>query len=150
SNAEQLSFLFFFYMIEGLDAANLRQARATGRDYTSLFQGDWTIKNPLNSPEEGVRTIPRAQMRWSSWANARSGMALVTFLRDEVFPFFAGVGDEFGLSFMAQARLVIDEPTVLGQVITLIDALRLEEADPDTKGDLFEHVLRQIKQAGEL
>lgn len=150
SNAEQLSFLFFFYMIEGLDAANLRQARATGRDYTSLFQGDWTIKNPLNSPEEGISTIPRTQMRWSSWANARSGMALVTFLRDEVFPFFASVGDEFGLSFMAQARLVIDEPTVLGQVITLIDALRLEEADPDTKGDLFEHVLRQIKQAGEL
>ena len=30
SNAEQLSFLFFFYMIEGIDAANLRQAKATG------------------------------------------------------------------------------------------------------------------------
>jgi type I restriction enzyme M protein len=28
--------------------------------------------------------------------------------------------------------------------------LRLEHADPDSKGDLFEHVLRQIKQAGEL
>lgn len=42
SNAEQLSFLFFFYMIEGLDASNVRQARATGRDYASLFAGDWT------------------------------------------------------------------------------------------------------------
>jgi len=31
-----------------------------------------------------------------------------------------------------------------------VNELRLEEADPDTKGDLFEHVLRQIKQAGEL
>ena len=31
SNAEQLSFLFFFYMIEGIDGANLRQAKATGR-----------------------------------------------------------------------------------------------------------------------
>ncbi|SFU77008.1 HsdM family class I SAM-dependent methyltransferase [Nitrosospira multiformis] len=150
SNAEQLSFLFFFYMIEGIDAANLRQSRATKREYTSLFTGDWTLRNPLNAPAKGVETIPRARMRWSSWANAMSGEQLVTFVRDEVFPFFAAIGDAFGMSFMAQARLAIDEPTVLTQVVTLVNELRLEQADPDTKGDLFEHVLRQIRQAGEL
>jgi type I restriction enzyme M protein len=58
-----LSFLFFFYMIEGIDAANLRQARATRRDYASLFAGDWTLRNPLNAPAEGVKTIPRDRMR---------------------------------------------------------------------------------------
>jgi type I restriction enzyme M protein len=79
-----------------------------------------------------------------------SGEQLVTFVRDEVFPFFAKIGDAFGMSFMAQARLAIDEPTVLTQVVTLVKELRLEQADPDSKGDLFEHVLRQIKQAGEL
>ena len=150
SNAEQLSFLFFFYMIEGIDGANLRQAKATGRDYTSLFAGDWTLRNPLNAPTKGVETVPRERMRWSSWANAMSGEQLVTFVRDEVFPFFATIGDAFGMSFMAQARLAIDEPTVLTQIVTLVNELRLEQADPDTKGDLFEHVLRQIKQAGEL
>lgn len=150
SNAEQLSFLFFFYMIEGIDAANIRQARATRREYKSLFAGEWTLRNPLNAPSKGVETIPRERMRWSSWANAMSGEQLVTFVRDEVFPFFAKIGDEFGMSFMAQARLAIDEPTVLTQVVTLVNELHLEQADPDTKGDLFEHVLRQIKQAGEL
>ena len=79
-----------------------------------------------------------------------SGEQLVTWVRDEVFPFFAALGDEYGMSFMAQARLAIDEPTVLAQVVSLVNELRLEHADPDTKGDLFEHVLRQIKQAGEL
>ena len=39
---------------------------------------------------------------------------------------------------------------MLTQIVTLVNELRLEQADPDTKGDLFEHVLRQIKQAGEL
>jgi type I restriction enzyme M protein len=34
--------------------------------------------------------------------------------------------------------------------VTLVNELRLEQADPDSKGDLSEHVLRQIKQAGEL
>jgi N-6 DNA Methylase len=66
------------------------------------------------------------------------------------FPFFAGIGDAYAMSFMAQARLAIDEPTVLTQIVTLVNELRLEQADPDTKGDMFEHVLRQIKQAGEL
>jgi len=150
SNAEQLSYLFFFYMIEGIDAANLRQAKAMGRGYTSLFTGDWTLRNPLNAPSDDVKDIPRDRMRWSSWANAMAGEQLITFVRDEVFPFFAALSDEFGLSFMGAARLSIDEPTVLTQVVTLVNELRLEEADPDTKGDLFEHVLRQIKQAGEL
>ncbi|MEJ2376473.1 MAG: class I SAM-dependent DNA methyltransferase [Pseudolabrys sp.] len=150
SNAEQLSFLFFFYMIEGIDAANVRQAKATKREYKSLFAGDWTLRNPLNAPTKGVEVVPRERMRWSSWANAMSGEQLVTWVRDEVFPFFAEIGDAYGMSFMAQARLAIDEPTVLTQVVTLVNELRLEQADPDTKGDLFEHVLRQIKQAGEL
>lgn len=61
SNAEQFSFLFFFYMIEGIDAANLRQAKATSRDYTSLFAGEWTLRNPLNAPAKGVESIPRAR-----------------------------------------------------------------------------------------
>jgi hypothetical protein len=56
SNAEQLSFLFFFYMIEGIDAANLRQAKATGRD-TSLFAGDWTLRNPMNAPAKSIESL---------------------------------------------------------------------------------------------
>src|SRR6516225_1311161 len=150
TNAEQLSYLFFFYMIEGIDSANLRQAKATGQAYKSLFAGDWTLRNPRNAPAKGIENVPRERMRWSSWANALSGEQLVTWVRDEVFRFFAEIGDAYGMSFMAQARLVIDEPTVLTQVATLVNELRLENADPGTKGDLFEHVLRQIRQAGEL
>jgi len=150
SNAEQLSFLFFFYMIESLDASNVRQSKALGRPYTSIFEGDWEVKNPLNRPDEKTKTVPRDRMRWSKWASAMNAQPLVNWVRDEVFPFFIEVGDRYGMNFMANARLAIDDPVVLSQVITLINDLRLEDQDPDTKGDLFEHVLRQIKQAGEL
>ncbi|NOT13371.1 MAG: SAM-dependent DNA methyltransferase [Methylococcaceae bacterium] len=150
ANAEQLSFLFFFYLIEGIDAENVLKAEVLKQPYQSLFIGDWTLKNPLNAPKQGQITIPRDRFRWSVWAKGLSGEALVRFLRDEVFAFVAELGEKSAHNFMNGARLSIDEPTVLTQIINLVDGLRLDQADADTKGDLFEHVLKQIKQAGEL
>jgi len=149
SNAEQLSFLFFFYLVEGIDAENKMKAKVLKQPYESLFAGNWQIKNPLNA-ERGKTIIPRDRFRWAVWAKGLSGEALVRFLRDEVFAFFAEMGEAAAHNFMDGARLAIIDPTVLTQVINLVDGLRLDAADSDTKGDLFEHVLRQIKQAGEL
>ena len=148
SNAEQLSFLFFFYLIEGIDLENQARATVLKQPYTSIFSGIWSIRNPLNAP--GQSAIPRDRFRWSIWAKAMSGETLVRFVRDEVFPFFDDVAGNSAVNFMHGARLVIDEPTVLTQVVALVDGLHLDRADADTKGDLFEHVLKQIKQAGEL
>ena len=165
SNAEQLSFLFFFYLVEGIDAENRARARFLKKPYASLFDGTWELKNPLNAAAGSAAqdsrggsatmlsiasTIPRERFRWSIWAKGLSGESLVRFVRDEVFAFFGELGQGGATNFMAGARLTIDEPTVLTQVINLVDGLRLDQADSDTKGDLFEHVLRQIKQAGEL
>ena len=149
SNAEQLSFLFFFYLIEGLDYDNQLRAKATKQEYRSMFDGEWIVVNPLNSPDKKL-TIPAERLRWSVWAKGMTGESLVRFLRDEVFPFYTSIADKSAMNFMDGARLGIDEPTVLTQVIGLIDNLRLDQADADTKGDLFEYVLKQIKQAGEL
>lgn len=149
SNAEQLAFLFFFYLVEGIDAENAQRAKVMKQSYTPLFAGEWTLKNPLNATD-GKPVIPRERFRWSVWAKGLSGEALVRFVRDEVFPFFAELGEQGAHNFMNGARLTIDEPTVLTQVVALVDGLRLDQCDADTKGDLFEHVLRQIKQAGEL
>ena len=150
SNAEQLAFLFFFYLVEGIDAENEARAKVLKQPYESMFKGAWTLRNPLNAPAKGETTIPKDRFRWSIWAKGLSGEPLVRFMRDEVFPFFADIAGGSAVNFMHGARLVIDEPTVLTQVVTLVDGLRLDRSDADTKGDLFEHVLRQIKQAGEL
>lgn len=176
SNAEQLSFLFFFYLVEGIDAENKLRAKVMKQPYESLFAGERKLRNPLNAtvrpelvegriardasaytattlstgPGNNDLNIPRDHFRWSVWAKGLSGEALVRFVRDEVFAFFAELGERAAHNFMHGARLSIDEPTVLTQVVNLVDGLRLDQADADTKGDLFEHVLRQIKQAGEL
>ena len=150
-NAEQLSFLIYFYMYEAADAAQVRAARRPGvAAYTSAFEGEWALRNPHNAPEPGGEAVPRDRLRWSSWAQALNGEPLVNWVREEVFPFHAGLAAGGVTDFMEGARLVIDEPTVLTQVVSQLNDLHLDRVDADTKGDLFEHVLRQIKQAGEL
>ena len=96
------------------------------------------------------RAVPRELLRWSSWAQALNGERLVNWVREEVFPFHAERAARGVTDFMDGARLVIDEPTVLTQVVSQLNDLHLDRVDADTKGDLFEHVLRQIRQAGEL
>lgn len=150
NNAEQLAFLFYFYLSEGQDRDAAARARITKQPYVSRYDGDWPLKNPLNAPQEGRKTIPKERLRWSVWANAMSGENLVRFVRDEVFAFHSAEAERSAVNFMDGARLGIDDPTVLTQVVNLVNELRLDQADADTKGDLFEHVLKQISQAGEL
>ena len=150
-NAEQLSFLIYFYMYEAADAARVRAASRPGAEpHVSVFEGHWTLHNPRNAPERGVVAVPRELLRWSSWAHALNGERLVNWVREEVFPFHAELAAGGVTDFMDGARLVIDEPTVLTQVVSQLNDLHLDRVDADTKGDLFEHVLRQIRQAGEL
>ena len=59
-NAEQLSFLFFFYMFEAADAARVRAARRPGAaPYTSAFDGWWSLRNTRNARTPGEETVPR-------------------------------------------------------------------------------------------
>ena len=113
SNTEQLSFLFFFYLVEGIDAENKLKAKVLKIPYESLFAGDWQIKNPLNA-EQGqtnvVASIPRDRFRWSVWAKGLSGEAWVRFIRDEVFAIFAGMSEQASDNFRDGARLAIIEP----------------------------------------
>ena len=150
-NAEQLSFLIYFYMHEAADAARVRAAQRPGATgYSSAYEGEWTLRDPRNAPEPSAATVPRELLRWSSWAHALNGERLVNWVREEVFAFHAALAADSVTNFMDGARLVIDEPTVLTQAVSQLNDLHLDRVDADTKGDLFEHVLRQIRQAGEL
>ena len=150
-NAEQLSFLIYFYMHEAADKARVRTAKRPGTEpYASAFEGDWNLRDPRNAREPGAGTVPRSLLRWSSWADALNGERLVNWVREEVFPFHAERAARGVTDFMDGARLVIDELTVLTQVVSQLNDLHLDRVDADTKGDLFEYVLRQIRQAGEL
>ena len=150
-NAEQLSFLIYFYMYEAADTARVRAAQRPGAvSHNSAFEGQWCLRDPRNAPQPGTDTVPCEFLRWSFWANVLNGERLVYWVREEVFAFHGEIAANGATDFMDGARLVIDEPTVLTQVVSQLNDLHLDRVDADTKGDLFEHVLRRIGKAGEL
>lgn len=131
NNAEQLSYLFFFYLAEQLDENNQDIAQISGQPYTSFFAGE------------------NEKFRWNVWT-LKKGQDLVNFTRDSVFPFYAKIARDSHMDFMAQARLQIDDPAILSTILHKVGDLKLENQDPDTKGDLFEYILKQISASGEL
>ena len=107
TNAEQLSFLFFFYLVEGIDAKNLPQGQslATNTMPPVRVRGRVDAEKPAECPQQGhQKTIPRDRFRWSVWAKGLSGEeALSRFVRDEVFAFFDELGDQITpINFMAR------------------------------------------------
>ena len=98
SNAEQLSFLFFFYMVEGIDAANLRQAKATRRDYASLFAGDFSgmIPEPAGTTPLATDPLYAQLFAWLGGGSVAVGVLLVVlvpFLRRLIKDRDASTGD---------------------------------------------------------
>ena len=111
----------------------------------------WEFGTIVSKPLSMRRSITRfAAGTPPSHSISRNPVGLVNWVREEVFPFHAEIAANGATDFMEDARLVIDEPTVLTQVVSQLNDLRLDRVDADTKGDLFEHVLRQIGKAGEL
>ena len=69
-NAEQLSFLFFFYLFEAADEARARAAKRPGAEpYASPFDGAWTLRNPTNARKDGEKAIAAANQLWRASAN---------------------------------------------------------------------------------
>src|SRR5262249_48210368 len=86
-----------------------------------------------------------ARYRWSEW-RFKSGNELRTFLRDEVFPYMASLVQEAPqvAIYFQDARLEVDDPNVLKQVIDEIDSINFSKLGTDVKGDIYEYLLQYL------
>lgn len=133
SRIQQMSFLFFFKMLEEQDIALEKEAQLTKRPYKSIFKG----KNE--------------KYRWSEWSH-KSGKELYKFIRDEVFTFMETLsnGRENIRRMFSGAKLLIPDEVTLKRALDIIDEIDFSRLDTDVKGDLYEDLLNQIEAAGEL
>ena len=144
---EQISYLMFARMLDMQEDVAERKANRTGKDFTRLFP---------NTPEGQL-------LRWKNFKNL-SGKELHKHLKDNVFPYFArlgeysdeqdGIGSEGSTvkslghisEYMQDADLEIKNESVLVSAVEMIDELPLTQSD--VKGDIYEYLLSKLTTAG--
>ncbi|WP_245957990.1 type I restriction-modification system subunit M N-terminal domain-containing protein [Marinomonas piezotolerans] len=144
---EQISYLLFARMLDEQEEAAERKANRTGRPFTRLFP----------DTKEGQL------LRWKNFKNM-SGKALHTHLKEEVYPYFAKLGqisdEQGGLApegtaqqalghiseYMQDADLEIKNESVLVAALEMVDSLPLNQSD--VKGDIYEYLLSKLTTAG--
>jgi len=144
---EQISYLMFARMLDMQEEVAERKAARSGKDFDRLF---------ANTPEGQL-------LRWKNFKNL-SGKELHKHLKQNVFPFFAtlgeisdqknGLGEEGSAKqalghigeYMQDADLEIKNESVLVSAIEMVDALPLTQSD--VKGDIYEYLLSKLTTAG--
>jgi len=129
---EQITYLLFTKRLDEIHTGRERRANRLGRP----------LEDPIFSPEQ-------QHLRWSRFKDIEANQMFELF-RDEVFPFIKNLhnGRESAYSrFMKDAVFVVPTPALLQRVVTMLDAIPME--DRDTKGDLYEYMLSNIATAGQ-
>ena len=128
---EQISYLIYLKLLDEREAELEVKAR--------LLKGKGNGK-PL-FPDQASR------YRWSNW-RFKCGKELRDFVRDEVFPYMASLLKEEPqvAIYFQDAKLEIEDPHVLKEVIDSLDTFQFGKLGPDVKGDIFEYLLQYLSR----
>lgn len=127
---EQMSYLLFMKRLEDEDVLREQNSRLEGKEFHSLF--------------EGIE-----ECRWSQWTNMPAN-EILAHVRDEVFPFLRDLGgkDSLYATYMTDAVFTIPTPSLLIEAVKIINDMHIKEQNRDTKGDIYEYLLSELKTAG--
>ena len=128
---EQMSYLIFMKRLEDLDSIHAKRAAIRKEKYRSIFEG-------------------HEDCRWSKWKNL-SAPAMLKHVSEVVFPFIKNLtnGDDVLYSqYMKDAMFVIPKASLLQEAVAIIEEMNITERNQDTQGDIYEHLLGELKTAG--
>jgi type I restriction enzyme M protein len=151
---EQISYLLFMRMLDGIDEKRVREAEITGESYTSVFSGRFLI----GKSQTGTHDIEKEKLRWSYFKNLPAADMLV-HVQQAVFPFLKSLGEATSpfARHMENAVFIIPKPSLMVDAVRLIDEIFVEidhdahqkgHTLQDIQGDVYEHLLSEIATAG--
>ncbi len=135
---EQITYLLFIKRLDDLHTLEENKAR--------------TLKKPIDRRvfPEGKDARGRAfeDFRWSRFKHFEA-KEMFEVIDQHVFPFLRTLGgdDSTYAHHMKDARFTIPKPSLLANVVDMIDKVPMDERD--TKGDLYEYMLGKIASAGQ-
>jgi len=127
---EQISYLIFMKRLDDLDRHHEMAAQARGQKYRSIFEA-------------------RENCRWSNWKHL-SAEDMFKHVSDVVFPFIKNLhngADVLYAEYMKDATFMIPKPSLLQEAVSIIDGIKIGEKI-DVQGDIYEHLLGELKTAG--
>ena len=127
---EQMSYLIFMKRLEDQDLLREQNAKIRGEKFVSIFPG--------------------RKYRWSVWTEYPA-QKMLEHVRDEVFPFMRklnGGGKTTYARYMKNSTFSIPTASLLTEAVKIINDMHIKEQNRDTKGDLYEYLLKGLKTAG--
>lgn len=130
---EQITFLMYSRLLDMQERKDEKRSSITGKHITSRF-----------GPAE-------QDCRWETWRHFGAD-EMLPHVRDKVFPHFRRLAerstgtDSHFATFMKDAQLMIQKPSLLVKAVNAVQDLPLERGD--TKGDLYEYLLSKLTTAG--
>ena len=128
---EQMSYLIFIKRLEDLDAIHAKRAAARNEQHESVFDG-------------------HEDCRWSQWKHLNAE-AMLKHVQEVVFPFIKNLHDGDDVlypQYMKDAMFVIPKASLLQEAVAIIDEMNITERNQDTQGDIYEHLLSELKTSG--
>lgn len=129
---KQITYMLFIKRLDELHTAKESKARMLKQN----------IVSPIFDETESQQ-----KLRWSNFKDLEAE-EMFKLVRTEVFDFIKTLGEKdstFG-KYMKNAYLAIPNAKVFEQVVTMIEAIKMD--DTDTKGDVYEYMLSKIATAG--
>lgn len=126
---EQMSYLLFMKRLEDEDVARQQNARLAGQPYQSIFD--------------------KEEYKWSIWSQYTADKIL-PHVRDKLFPWMRTLGgkDSYYGKYMKDASFIIPTAGLLIEAVKIIDSMHIKDQNRDTKGDMYEYLLSELKTAG--
>src|SRR3989475_9324582 len=127
---EQMSYLIFMKRLEDLDNFHRLRAEARKEKHKSIFNG-------------------HQNCRWSNWKHMNAD-EMFKHVNETVFPFIKNLrngSDVLYSRYMRDATFMIPKPSLVQEAVSIIDEIEIGEK-PDIQGDIYEHLLGELKTAG--
>lgn len=129
---EQITFLMYARLLDMNETSDEKRAARTGKAFKRRFNDN------------------QQHLRWSNLIHIESADALMSTIKDDLFPYFknsaTSVEGSLFAEFMKDAQLMVQKPSLLVKAVEMVNDLPLDQSD--TKGDLYEYLLSKLTTAG--
>lgn len=148
---EQITYLLFMKQLDEMDMKKQGDAEFLGETYTSIFSGKFFPAGLDRTDDKNA--VEKETLRWTSFRRLPAEEMFV-HVQTKVFPFIKELNgtNSYFTKHMSTAVFLIPKASMLVEGVKTIDEiyddLRQENRFIDAQGDIYEHLLNELKTAG--